>query len=160
VRGLGHPAGQCVAELGAADRRAIPEEAIAPAADDPGNVDLAIALQQFEHAALLVEQPMLALTHAVEALVLSGLEGGLDPPAMVCQSRVVARPGPLEMGALFGEQLAAGGPLDEAQLQFLPRLSVRKHDRDLATQVAVRHASIAALDVDPRMTRLLGQQGR
>ena len=160
VRGLGHPTGQRVAELGAPDGRAVPEKAIATAADHPRDVDLAIALQQLEHAALLVEQPMLALAHAVEPLVRCGLEGGLDAPALVCQSRVVARPRPLEMGALFGEQLAARGRLDEAQLQFLPRLAMRKHNRDLAPQTAVRHGSTAALDVDHRTTRLLRQQGR
>ena len=79
-RGIGHPAGPVLGELDTAGGRRVPQEAVAAAAERERNVHLGVVLQHRQHAALLVEQPVLALAEAPEMLVVVGAEGRLDLP--------------------------------------------------------------------------------
>src|SRR5512136_1409739 len=67
------------AQLCPPDRRIVPEETIAAARQQEGNADLGIALHELNDRALLVEQAMLVLAHAIETLTVLRLEAGLDP---------------------------------------------------------------------------------
>ena len=68
------PARQVVAKLDPAQRRVVPQQAVAFARDDEGHHVLHVPLVQVDHAALQVDRAGIVEPHAVEALALAGRE--------------------------------------------------------------------------------------
>ena len=72
--GFHHPAGHVLAQLHAPDAGVVPQEAVAQAGDIEGDADLGVALLQVDHAALVIQQAVLVLAQAKDALAGLGAE--------------------------------------------------------------------------------------
>ncbi len=108
---VGDPARSGLGELDPADRRRVPQQAVAPVGQQDGNGHLAVALHQVDHRALLVEHAVGVLTETVDPLPRVGPEALLQTVVAVAGGGVEARAGPPEVVRLLGQQFAAvGGP--------------------------------------------------
>src|SRR6516225_5752931 len=68
-RGTRSPLGEVLTKRDRADRWIVPEKAVTSARNGKGDTRLRISLRQFQHAALVVEKPVLITTHSVDLLV-------------------------------------------------------------------------------------------
>ncbi len=112
---VGDPAGAGLGQLHPADRRRVPQQAVAAVGDQQRDGDLGVALHQVDHGALLVQQAVGVLAEAVEPLAGIGAEPLLEPVVAVARRGGEARSGPPEVGGLLGEQLGAVLGADERQ---------------------------------------------
>ena len=137
--------------------RVVPKESVTTAADREWDADLGVLLVQRDDRAFLIEQAVLVLAEAVEALALVRLEGRLEAPRIARRRAKVSRRRPREVAARLGEQLLAGLGVQEADLQLVLRLSVRMNDAHLDPQPAIGQRGEAFADVDA-LSALAGRE--
>ncbi len=101
ARRLGHPPRAVPSQLHAAYGGVVPQEAIPSTGEQEGDVDLCVALEQFDHAALLIQSAVLVLAQPVYALVIVGLETRLDPEEIATHRLEGTRQWPGEMRQLL-----------------------------------------------------------
>ena len=133
--GVGDPLGAVEAERHAAQRRVVPQKAVAAGGEQEGDRGLGVALRQLQRQALAVELLFLVLAKAVEPFAVVGLKEGRDPPVpaddRLKEARLV-----VERHAVF-RKVAAVAPVFAGELLSLlvveGEVSVAVHDRaDLA----------------------------
>jgi len=125
ARGIHHPACLVGSQLHAPDAGIIPQEAITQAGDVERNANLGVALLQVDHRALVIQQAVLVLAQAVNALARRGAKGDLHARQVAALRAIPAGRRLVENRLRFLEQHRAGEGVVEVQRAICPQLGAQ-----------------------------------